>query len=39
LIKKEAGQDFGYNPEKTAIENRAPLERAAAWVGTKTAKK
>jgi zinc/manganese transport system permease protein len=39
LIKKEAGQDFGYNPEKTVAENRAPLERAEAWVGTKTAKK
>lgn len=39
LMKKESGQDFGYNPEKTGGENRAALEKATAWVGTKTAKK
>jgi HEAT repeat protein len=39
-IKKESGQDFGYDPGKTAGENRAALERITAWVRTrKTAKK
>jgi len=39
LMKKESGQDFGYNPEKTAAENRAALERVAVWVETKAGKK
>ena len=39
LMKKEAGQDFGYNPEKTATENRAALEKVAAWVESKAGKK
>jgi zinc/manganese transport system permease protein len=32
LLKSEAGQDFGYNPEKTSNENKAALERATDWV-------
>jgi zinc/manganese transport system permease protein len=32
LIKAEAGQDFGYDPEKTAVENKASLVRVGAWV-------
>jgi len=39
LMKKEAGQDFGYNPEKTATENRAALEKVAVWVESKAGKK
>jgi zinc/manganese transport system permease protein len=39
LMKKEAGQDFGYNPEKTAAENRAALEKVAVWVESKAVKK
>ena len=39
LMKKEAGQDFGYNPEKTATENRAALEKVAVWVENNAGKK
>jgi zinc/manganese transport system permease protein len=39
LLKAEAGEDFGYNPEKSPAENRAALDRAAAWVKTKTSSK
>jgi zinc/manganese transport system permease protein len=31
-LKAKAGQDFGYNPEKTAAENKASLDKAARWV-------
>jgi zinc/manganese transport system permease protein len=31
-LKTEAGGDFGYDPEKTPAENKAALDRAAAWV-------
>jgi zinc/manganese transport system permease protein len=39
LVKKEAGQDFGYNPEKTPAENKAALERIAMWMVAKAARK
>jgi HEAT repeat protein len=32
LLKAESGQDFGYNPEKSAGENKAALERLSDWV-------
>ena len=35
LLKAEAGEDFGYNPEKTPAENKVALDRAATWVKTK----
>jgi hypothetical protein len=36
LLKAEAGQDFGYNPEKSPAENKAALDRAAAWARTQS---
>ena len=30
-LKAKAGQDFGYNPEKTSAENKAALDRAIRW--------
>jgi HEAT repeat protein len=35
LLKAEAGEDFGYNPEKSPAENKAALDRATAWVKAK----
>lgn len=32
LLKAEAGQDFGYNPEKTPAENKNAIDRAADWL-------
>lgn len=32
LLKTAAGQDFGYNPEKTGPENGVALERTAEWI-------
>ena len=34
LMKAEAGQDFGYNPEKTPAENKVSLDRVAEWIRT-----
>jgi HEAT repeat protein len=39
LLKAEAGEDFGYNPEKSPAENKAALDRAAAWAKTKASSK
>ena len=36
LIKTKAGQDFGYNPEKTVAENSTAIDRIERWKkGTK----
>lgn len=31
IIRGKAGQDFGYNPERSVAENRAALERLDRW--------
>jgi hypothetical protein len=31
LINAKAGQNFGYNPEKTVTENKEALERIKRW--------
>ena len=32
LIKGRAGQDFGYNPEKSVAENKAAIDKAEQWL-------
>lgn len=31
VIKQKAGQDFGYNPEKTVAENKDAIDRVERW--------
>jgi hypothetical protein len=31
LIKAKAGQDFGYDPEKSVAENGAAIEKIEKW--------